>query len=192
MVRKIIFYIVLISAIIGFILIFISISGKSNFRQRNENIIYILLIGLALILPLIIYHYFNGSLFEKNVRKDNIKVYLPILKQKTKNALGKTIKDECFIYLFNDTNKKISTDNLIITPKKSHTFKLLKNEIIEFNNGITLSLDDNANLNVQDKKSQLLSIANDDKVENNIPQNVDFAFIIEYPFLGDLNYEIEK
>lgn len=191
MAKKIIFYIAKISAFIGSLLIFLSISEKSNLRHRNENLIYILLIGLAFILPYVIYHYFNGSLFDKDVRENNIKVYLPILNQKTRNTSGTIIKNEWFIYLFNDTDKNISASDIVLELKKLHVFSLRKNENIAFNNGILLTLDENTNLNARDKKNQLLVIAENDKIEKNVSQDIDFAFIIEYPFLGDLNYEIE-
>ena len=47
------------------------------------------------------------------------------------------------------------------------------------------------NLTVIDKKSQLKGIGKEYLDQYLIPKNIDFAFVIDYPFLGDLNYEID-
>ena len=191
--KKIIFYLFLILAILGFLLIYLSLGGQRNYHygSRNEYSIYALLIGALMIMPLFVYYLFKGKLFKKNTKEDNLKTYLPLNKIDNVNLIEKKAKDIFLVYIYNDTKNKVSAEEIIIEPNKSYVFQVRNEEIIKLSNGIEFYIEEMENLTVIDKKSQLKGIGKEYLDQYLIPKNIDFAFVIDYPFLGDLNYEID-
>ena len=191
--KKIIFYLFLILAILGFLLIYLSLGGQRNYHygSRNEYSIYALLIGALMIMPLFVYYLFKGKLFKKNTKEDHLKTYLPLNKIDNVNLIEKKAKDIFLVYIYNDTKNKVSAEEIIIEPNKSYVFQVRNEEIIKLSNGIEFYIEEMENLTVIDKKSQLKGIGKEYLDQYLIPKNIDFAFVIDYPFLGDLNYEID-
>jgi hypothetical protein len=190
--KKIIFYLFIISAILGFLLIYLSFGGRRFYQygSRNEYSIYALLIGGIMNLPLFVYYLIRGKLFDNN-KEDTLKTYLPLNKIKDINLNVKKTKEIFLVYIYNDTKNKVSVKEFIIKPKKSYIFQVRNDEIIKLSNGVQFYIEEMENLTVIDKKSQLSRIVQENLEKYFIPKNVDFAFFIKDPFLGDLNYEIE-
>jgi hypothetical protein len=194
--KKIIFYLFLILAILGFLLIYLSLGGQRNYyyyyySSRTEYSIYDLLIGTLMLMPLFVYYLFKGKLFKNNTKEDNLKTYLPLNKIDNVSLIEKKAKDIFLVYIYNDTKNKVSTKEIIIEPNKSYVFQVRNDEIIKLSNGVEFYVEEMENLTVIDKKSQLKGIGHEYLDQYLIPKNIDFAFVIDYPFLGDLNYEIE-
>ena len=138
-----------------------------------------------------VYYLFKGKLFKKNTKEDNLKTYLPLNKIDNVNLIEKKAKDIFLVYIYNDTKNKVSAEEIIIEPNKSYVFQVRNEEIIKLSNGIEFYIEEMENLTVIDKKSQLKGIGKEYLDQYLIPKNIDFAFVIDYPFLGDLNYEID-
>jgi hypothetical protein len=191
--KKIIFYLFLTLAILGFLLIYLSPGGKRYYHNGsgNEYSIYALLIGAIMILPLFVYYSIRGKLFKKNDKEDNLKTYLPLNKIENIILNEKKTKEIFLVYIYNDTENIVSVKEIIIAPKKSYVFQVRNDEIIKLSNGVEFYIEEMENLTVIDKKSQLSGIGQENVDKYLIPKNVDFAFFIKYPFLGDLNYKIE-
>lgn len=191
--KKIIFYLFIILAVLGFLLIYFSLGGirYSYYARGNKYSIFALLVGALMFLPILIYYYSTGQLFEKNPKENNLKTYLPLNKIDKVNLIEKKIKDIFLVFIYNDTKNKVSVKKIIIEPNKSYILKARSDEIIKLSNGIEFYIEEMENLTVIDKKSQLKGIGQEYLNQYQIPKNVDFAFFIVYPFLGDLNYEIE-
>ncbi len=189
--KKIVYYFFILLAVLGFLLIYLSLGGNKYYRPINNYSFYIIIIGFSMALPLLIHLFINGKFKNKNARENNIKVYLSI-KDKDKVNFEKTnSKNEFNVFIYNSTKKKVTSNKIIIEANSSNIIQLKKDEIIKLSNGIEFYIEKYENLAVIDKKSQLKGIGNEFIDEYKISSDIDFAFEIDYPFLGDLNYELE-
>jgi len=159
-------------AIIGFLILWLKYGGRSVYKSNSNDIssIYPLLAGVSLILPYLF--------------------YVLLYKRKLKH-IGKIKKirneNEFEIFILNKSKKTVMINhNSEIEDNQWSVFKIKKNESLFFNNGIIFKLDKNNDLEIEDFKNQIIGLGEEDLKKYNVPNYVNWAFIIAKPNEGDI------
>ena len=159
-------------AIIGFLILWLKYGGRSVYKSNSNDIssIYPLLAGVSLILPYLF--------------------YVLLYKRKLKH-IGKIKKirneNEFEIFILNKSKKTVMINhNSEIEDNQWSVFKIKKNESLFFNNGIIFKLDKNNDLEIEDSKNQIIGLGEEDLKKYNVPNYVNWAFIIAKPNEGDI------
>ena len=162
-------------AIIGFLILWLKYGGRSVYRSNSKDIstIYPLVIGVSLILP-----YFFYVLIYKRKPK--------LIEKITKNNKTRN-ENEFEIFIVNESEETlIINHNSELEDNQWYVFKIKKNESLIFNNGIIFKLDKNNDLEIEDFKNQIIGLGEEDLKKYNVPNYVNWAFIIAKPNKGDI------
>ena len=154
-------------AIIGLLILYLGYGGRRLNRSTSTDIslLYPFFAGLSLILPYLILLIIRPKLLKNN-------------KTRNKNAFK--------IFVFNDSKENLIINrNSKLEDNQQCVFKLSKDESLIFSNGIIINIDVNNNLETKDSKNQIIGLGEDYYTKYNVPNSVDWAFIISKPNNGD-------
>ncbi|WP_406683414.1 hypothetical protein N1F78_12095 [Seonamhaeicola sp. MEBiC1930] len=177
--------IIKVLAVLGFILTFLSLGGKTyGLRLPNRNN-YVVIIGVIMILPFLIY-FFSSKTKQKKVLKNN-PIDLNIIGLSTVEYFEKKSNENIFeIYVKNETSDTLIVNrNSLLVPNSWHIFTTNKYKPIYFSNGIELHIDKELNLEIVDFRNQIIGLGDDYFQKNDVPEYVNWAFIIAEPDKGD-------
>ncbi|MQP53631.1 MULTISPECIES: hypothetical protein [unclassified Flavobacterium] len=159
-------------AIIGFLILSLKYGGRSVYKSNSNDIssIYPLLAGVSLILPYLF--------------------YVLLYKRKLKH-IGKIKKirneNEFEIFILNKSKKTVMINhNTELEDNQGSVFKIKKNELLIFNNGIIFKIDKNNDIDIEDFKNQIIGLGDEYLKKYNVPNYVNWAFIIAKPNKGDI------
>ena len=162
-----------------------------NTRYQNTSVdydssrLYPLAAGITLILPYFIY-LFTSKLKQKEVLKSNL-VDLNKIGLTTTEYFEKKSKENVFeIYVKNETSDTLIVNrNSLLEPNNWYIFNTDKYKPIYFSNGIEFHIDRELNLEVVDLRNQIIGLGDEYFKENDVPEYVNWAFIIAEPNQGD-------
>lgn len=158
-------------AIIGLLILSLGYGGKrlSPSTSTNIYVLYPFAVGVSLILPYLIMSRLKPTLL-RNINK---------------NKLTRK-KNEFEIFVFNDSKENIIINrNSELQDNQRQVFKMNKNESLIFSNGIIFNMGENNNLETKDSKNQIIGLGEEYFTKYNVPNSVDWAFIISKPNKGD-------
>ena len=174
-------------ALIGFIILWLSIGGRNSYQPKSRDIysLYPIAIGIGLIIPYFIY-LFSFKSKSRNKLKPNKKDSNKTGINNTRNLQSKKRKKRFEIFVLNESN-----DNLIVNRNSEldnnqwYIFQMKPNESIFFSNGIIFDIDKNNNLEIEDFRNQIIGLGDDYFKKYDVPDYVDWAFIIAEQNKGD-------
>ncbi|XLS30543.1 hypothetical protein ACJD0Z_06885 [Flavobacteriaceae bacterium M23B6Z8] len=153
-------------------------------RQPNRHN-YAVFIGIIMLLPFLIY-IFSSKSEKKKVLKSN-PIDLNKIGLTTIEYFEKKSKKNIFeIYVKNETPETLIVNRTsLLEPDSWHVFTTDKYKSLYFSNGIQFHIDKELNLEVIDSRNQIIGLGGDYLQKNEVPEYVDWAFIIAEPNEGD-------
>ncbi len=172
-------------AILGFILTVLSLGGKTYGLRLSNRGNYAVIIGVLMILPYFIY-FISSKSKHKEILKSNPKD-LNKMGLTTLEYFDKKLKNNLFeIYVKNETNDTLIVNRKSLLESNSwHIFQTDKYKPIHFSNGIEFHIDKELNLEIIDYRNQIIGLGDDYFKKYNVPEYVNWAFIIAKPNEGD-------
>ena len=184
-VAKRLILVIKVLAVLGFILSFLTLGGRTyRMGLLNPNN-YAIIIGVIMILPLLIYLLLSKAKQKKVLKSNPIdlnKIGLTIIEYLDK----KSKENFCEIYVKNETSDTLIINReSLLEPNSWYIFTTHKYRPIYFSNGIEFHIDKELNLEVFDYRNQIIGLGEDYFWKNDVPEYVDWAFIIAKPGQGD-------
>ncbi len=176
-------------AVIGFIILWLMFGGSTRYQHTSVDYdlsrLYPLVIGIALILPYFIYLFTSKSKRKKVLSSNPLD--LNKIGMTTVEYFEKKSKENIFeIYVKNETSSTlIANRNSLLKPNSWYIFATDKHKPIYFNNGIEFHIDKELNLEIIDLRNQIIGLGDDYFKKNDVPEYVNWAFIIADPNQGD-------
>ena len=172
-------------AVLGFILTFLSLGGRTYGLRNPNRYNYAVIIGVIMILPFLIY-FFSSKPKKKKVLKSN-PIDLDKAGLTTMEYFEKKSKENIFeIYVKNETSDTLIVNrNSLLEPYSWYVFTTDKYKPICFSNGIEFHIDKELNLEKVDFRNQIIGLGDDYFQKNNVPEYVNWAFIVAEPNQGD-------
>jgi hypothetical protein len=173
-----------ILAVIGFLITFLSLGGRT-FGRININRIYPGLVGGILILPYLIY-LFSSKSKQKKVLKSNPIDFNTFEINEFDYSERKTKKKIFEIYIFNETAESLIVNrNSLLKPNVWYIFTLTKHKSLYFSNGIEFHLTREFHLETYDHRNQVIGLGGKFLKKYDVPNYVDWAIVISQPNQGD-------
>lgn len=182
---EILIIIIKVLAVLGFILTFLSLGGKTyGLRLPNKNN-YAVIIGVIMILPFLIY-FFSSKPSQKKILKSN-PIDLNKVGLTTLEYFEKKSKKNIFeIYVKNETSDTLIVNrSYLLEPNRWYVFTTNKYKPVYFSNGIEFHIDEELNLEILDFRNQIIGLGDDYFKKHDVPEYVNWAFIIAEPNQGD-------
>ena len=174
-----------ILAVLGFILTFLSLGGRTYGLRNPNRHNYAVIIGVIMILPFLIY-FFSSKPKKKKVLKSN-PIDLDKAGLTTMEYFEKKSKENIFeIYVKNETSDTLIINrNSLLDPNSWYIFTTDKHKPVYFSNGIEFHIDNELNLKIIDYRNQIIGLGDDYFKKHDVPEYVNWAFIIAEPNQGD-------
>jgi len=171
-------------AVIGFLIMFLGIGGRT-YGRITINSIYPSIIGGILILPYIIY-LFSSKSKQKKVLKNNPIDFNTFEINEFDYSERKRKKKIFEIYVLNKTAETLIVNRKsLLKPNTWHIFKLNKHKSLYFSNGIEFHITKKLDLETYDNRNQVIGLGGKYLKKYNVPNYVDWAFIISGLNKGD-------
>jgi hypothetical protein len=175
---EILIIVIKVLAVLGFILTFLSLGGRTyGLRLPNRNN-YAVIISVIMILPFLIY-FFSSKQKLKKVLKSN---FIDLNKVGLTNMeyFEKKSKKNIFeIYVKNETSDTLIVNrNSLLEHNSWYVFTTDKYNPIHFSNGIEFHIDKELNLEIIDFRNQIIGLGDDYFKKHDVPKYVNWSFII--------------
>jgi len=155
-------------------------------NKNTTEIVVKVIAVLGLILPFIIY-FFSSKQKQKKVLKSN-PIDLNKIGLTTMDYFKKKSKENIFkIYVKNETSDTLIVNRKSLFESNSwYIFTTDKYKPIYFSNGIEFHIDKELNLEIIDFRNQIIGLGDEYFKKHDVPEYVNWAFIIAEPNKGDI------